>query len=107
DLIIIKVVESTGASSTAQTQADRSASSGAGVPRLLGLEKAIPGVKNIVQADSSSTCKGNGSTTRKTELTTSIAGRVTNVLPNGNLVIEGSSNVAINGETQKVVLVGL
>jgi flagellar L-ring protein precursor FlgH len=50
---------------------------------------------------------GQGETIRETELKTVLSARVTHVLPNGNLVIEGTKAVTVNSETQKVLVRGV
>ena len=49
----------------------------------------------------------SGSTNRTDNLTASIAVTVTQVLPNGNLVIEGKRKVGMNAETQEITLTGV
>lgn len=48
-----------------------------------------------------------GSTDRTDTLTASIAVTVTQVLPNGNLAIEGKRKVGMNAETQEITLTGV
>jgi len=49
----------------------------------------------------------SGSTNRTDNLAASIAVTVTQVLPNGNLVIEGKRKVGMNAETQEITLTGV
>ena len=49
----------------------------------------------------------SGSTDRTDNLAASIAVTVTQVLPNGNLVIEGKRKVGMNAETQEITLTGI
>ena len=49
----------------------------------------------------------SGSTNRTDNLTASIAVTVTQVLPNGNLAIEGKRKVGMNAETQEITLTGV
>lgn len=107
DIVVVRVVEATDATAAATTKTDRKAEINAGVPRLLGLESHIPAIKDIVQGSSSSKFNGDGSTQRSSALTTQIAARVVEVLPSGALVIEGSRELAVNRETQRVTLLGL
>ena len=50
---------------------------------------------------------GQGETVRETVLSTVLTARVTHVLPNGNLVIEGAKSVTVNSETQRVIVRGV
>ncbi|HEU0265643.1 MAG TPA: flagellar basal body L-ring protein FlgH, partial [Geobacterales bacterium] len=53
-----------------------------------------------------STYDGSGKTTRNENLQASITARIMEVLPNGNLMIEGRRNVKVNNEDQEIVLEG-
>ncbi len=54
-----------------------------------------------------SAATASGSTNRTDNLTASIAVTVTQVLPNGNLAIEGKRKVGMNAETQEITLTGV
>jgi flagellar L-ring protein precursor FlgH len=50
---------------------------------------------------------GAGGTTRTTQFTAKMTARVVEVLPNGDLVVEGVREVDINGDRNLVVLTGV
>jgi len=50
--------------------------------------------------------KGTGTTTRQGTLRASVVSRVVEVLPNGDLRIEGEKSIIINGERQLTILSG-
>lgn len=56
---------------------------------------------------SSNSSKGNGSTERKHQATGTLACLITEVLPNGNLVIEGTRDIRTSEETLQMQLVGV
>jgi flagellar L-ring protein FlgH len=62
---------------------------------------------NLGAADSDTQLQGQGETSRETVLTTTLSARVTNVLPNGYLVLEGVKDVIVNAERQQVVVRGV
>ncbi|MDO8597754.1 MAG: flagellar basal body L-ring protein FlgH, partial [Sulfuricaulis sp.] len=65
----------------------------------------IPG--RLVTADSNSSTDGKGSIARQEALKTNIAAVVTQVLPNGNLVIEGKQEIRVNFEIRELVVGGI
>ena len=50
---------------------------------------------------------GSGETSRDESMTASITARVIDVLPNGTLVIQGSREIKVNNENQRITLSGL
>jgi flagellar L-ring protein FlgH len=50
---------------------------------------------------------GQGSTTRSGQLQASLTARVCEVLPNGDLVIEGTKDVTVNRERQSLTIRGV
>ena len=112
DILTVIVQESATASSTQSKQATRTSSTNDAVaqfvfpPALSGLGTHA-GVLPSLQIAGSSTYTGGGQVSNSQSLTSQAAVLVTDVLPNGNLVIEGVRLVTFSGETQYVVLHGL
>lgn len=91
----------------------------AGIPKLGGYElssllsKVIPGkvddldLSNFVSASSDSKSEGGGGIDREEKITTRIAAVVTQVLPNGNMVIEGRQEVRVNYEMRELIVAGV
>jgi flagellar L-ring protein precursor FlgH len=73
------------------------------LPLLNG--STVPG--RILTADSKATSEGKGTIDRKEEITTNVAGVVTQVLPNGNLVIEGRQEIRVNYEVRELIVAGI
>jgi flagellar L-ring protein precursor FlgH len=110
DLVTVRVIESITASGTADSAVTKSSTAGIGIPNLLGLEKTLAKVAdpaNLINAKQNTTFAGTGSTDRASALTATISARVSEVLPNGDLVIEGVREIEINGEKQLLVLSGV
>ena len=77
-----------------------------GKKRLPILEQVkVPG--RIFTADSESSSEGKGSIDRKEDVSTNVAGVVTQLLPNGNLVIEGRQEIRINYEIRELIVAGV
>lgn len=91
----------------------------AGIPKLGGyelsklLDRVIPGkaedldLSNFVSASSDSKSEGGGGIDREETITTRIAAVVTQVLPNGNMVIEGRQEVRVNYEMRELIVAGV
>jgi len=62
---------------------------------------------NLISGTSDTKFKGGGVTTRTGQLTATMTARVMEVLPNGDLVLEGAREIEINGDRQIVVLTGV
>ncbi|MHB0768569.1 flagellar basal body L-ring protein FlgH [Bradyrhizobium sp. 5.13L] len=67
--------------------------------------KILPG--RILTADSTSSSEGKGSVDRKEALQTNVAAVVTQVLPNGNLVVEGKQEIRVNFEIRELIVAGI
>lgn len=112
DIVTVVITEQASASKEAATGTERTADIHAGIPNLLGLEGKITGItnwmdlNNLINASSSSSFDGSGSTMRRENLTATISTRVVEVLPNGNFLIEGRRNVRVNNEDQIILLEG-
>ena len=110
DLITIRVVENIVGSGTADSQLAKESEAGVGVTSFFGVEKKLPGSVNpssLVGAGTKTDFKGGGSTNRAGTLTAQMTARVADVLPNGDLVVEGVREIEINGDRQMVVLSGV
>ncbi len=126
DIVTIEIVESSTASKKATTKLGRSSQISAAAPHLFGLEtkldaklsqaeadnaaggtRAAIDLANILSATTQNDFDGSGVTTRTGELSGKMTAMVTDVLPNGNLRIEGRRVVTVNGEEQIMILTGI
>lgn len=110
DLITVRVIENIESSATADSQLDKASDGTAGVPTLFGLETKLPSAvdpTNLMSTNSETKFKGGGTTSRTSMLTATMTTRVSDVLPNGDLVLEGVRELDLNGERQVVVLTGI
>lgn len=70
------------------------------------LPKGAP-FPDVVDLDSNTNSQGTGSVDRNEDIETTVAAVVTQVLPNGNLVIEGKQEVRVNFEIRELVVAGI
>lgn len=110
DIITINIVENAKANNTADTDLSRSSSLDASLSHFFGKEKFLKLFKlgdDLIKSSADNAHKGAGSTTREGQLTATITAVVKEVLPNGNLVIQGTRAVAVNHEEQYIVITGI
>lgn len=107
DIVTILVVENTSASAKGTVQTQRQSSAQSSITALGGLKNATGLWPNLANLGTQTQLNGQGVTTRSANLTTTVTARVTQVLPNGNLVIEGIKNVAVNSENQLITVRGV
>jgi flagellar L-ring protein FlgH len=65
----------------------------------------LPG--NLLTANGASQYDGKGTIQRQETLQTNIAAVVTQVLPNGNLVVEGKQEIRVNAEIRELIVAGI
>lgn len=109
DILTIQVVESSTASNSANTSTQRQGEVGISAPNVFGLERGASALNfaNILGATSNLNFAGQGSTSRTGQLQAFVTARVTKVLPNGDLEIQGTKEVTINRERQILTIRGL
>ena len=94
-----------------ETQRSRKNEEDSGIDNLFGAKKyplmnTAVGTR-IFTGDSNSSSDGKGSVNRSEALVTNVAGVVTQVLPNGNLVVEGKQEVRVNFEIRELIVAGI
>jgi flagellar L-ring protein FlgH len=107
DIVTVLVNENASAVATGATKTARASNANASITSLAGKLSAASALTNLVNATSNTSLDGSGTTSRTTTLTATITARVTDVLPNGYLVIEGTKTVLVNSETQVVTVRGV
>ena len=113
DVVVVRIDEQANAAGTANTKLSKNTKREAGVEALLGLmpalKKAHPDIdpEKLISLAATSDFQGEGATTRKGLLTGSIAVRVTQQMPNGDLFVEGTKVVMINHEEIHLYISGL
>ncbi|NPA49962.1 MAG: flagellar basal body L-ring protein FlgH [Thermodesulfobacteria bacterium] len=113
DIITVKIVETYQSSSKVSNKTSRKTGLTAGIKALLGFEKAIEDSNPRFRADQmfggdfSSSAEGQGQLSRNTNIAATITARVVEVLPNGNLVIQGVRVVRQNENLEYITLSGI
>lgn len=110
DLVTVRVEEAIVAAGSANSSLSKESGMSAGVGGFFGVESFLPGridPGNLAQGGASTDFKGGGRTARTGALSAIMTARVAEVLPNGDLVIEGVREIEINGDRQIIVLTGV
>ncbi len=116
DTLTVIISEKTSAIKEATTSTSRSSSNDIALKKFLGLPLNF-GMRDFlgqgqpfspeIQSDYESEFEGSGKTKRSGELSATITVRVVDVLPNGNLVVEGKKDTIVNNEHQYIILSGI
>jgi len=110
DLVTVNVIERIAASGQADSSLNKNSNVSASTGRIFGVDPKFAewfDPTALARFQASSDFKGGGATTRAGELSAVITARVAEVLPNGDLVLEGVREIDINGDKQMVVMTGV
>lgn len=115
DIVTVLISESASASKQASTSTARSSEIAAAAPNILGLENLdifsgpdpTVDLNSLLSAEFKNGFSGNGTTSRKEDLTASLTTQVVGRYPNGQLKIRGGKEVMVNNEVQIIYLTGI
>lgn len=114
DIVTVIIKEEAKAEVEAETEASRSHNHLSGINRLLNVTNVLQhsgivddATGNVFDTNSNRTFTGDASTEREDTLEGRIAAMVTEVLPNGYLVIRGQREVLVNYEMQNMTISGI
>lgn len=114
DILTVKIAISDQAKVDNTTKRSRSSSDTASAPNFLGLEsklnKVLPNAvdpSSLVDIGSDTSNTGEGSVDRSEDINLTVAAVVTQVLPNGNMVIYGKQEVRVNFEVRELTVAGV
>ena len=110
DILTVRIIESTQANNTADTDLSRNSSASASLSTFFGKKKFLNLFKlseDLLATTSENSHQGAGVTTRSGQLTATMTAVVREVLPNGNLVVQGTREVLVNHEQQFMTLTGV
>ena len=112
DLLTVTVNITDQANFANETQRNLTGSENSAITDFLGAkalspqaQKFLPG--SLLTANGSSQYDGKGTIQRQESLQTNIAAVVTQVLPNGNLVVEGKQEIRVNFEIRELIVAGI
>jgi flagellar L-ring protein FlgH len=110
DLLTVTVNITDQANFANETQRSRKVTEDSGITAFLGSNlltgtNILPG--RLLTADANSSSDGKGTIQRQETLQTNIAAVVTQLLPNGNLVVEGKQEIRVNFEKRELIVAGI
>ncbi len=114
DILTVVIEISDEAKLDNKTTRTRSADESAGLDNLLGYESRINNIfdgdaipSQLANANSDSSSSGDGKVERGEDIKLRMAAVITQVLPNGNLVLQGSQQVRVNFEMRNLNVRGI
>src|SRR5438477_9399354 len=110
DLLTVTVNITDQANFANESQRSRKTTDDSGITAFLGSSllsgnNLLPG--RFLTADANSSYDGKGSIVRQETLQTNVAAVVTQLLPNGNLVVEGKQEIRVNYEKRELIVAGI
>ncbi len=111
DIVTVLVTMNDSANVANATNATRTAAEAAGMPNLFGMEALLPKTivdpSKLLSSSSSNNNVGTAQIKRTEAVTLRLAGVVTQVLPNGNLVISARQEFRVNSELRELLVTGV
>jgi flagellar L-ring protein precursor FlgH len=114
DILTVMVQIDDQATLDNSTTRARDMSENAGLDNFLGYETLLDNIfpdaidpPNLVSAGSDSASEGSGTVDRQEDIELTVAAIVTQVLPNGNMVIQGRQEVRVNAEVRELLVAGI
>jgi flagellar L-ring protein FlgH len=114
DILTVLIDIDDSAKTTNATNASLTTANAMGIPNFLGLQSTLGRVlpkafspTNAISTNSASSSAGAGGITRQEQIILTVAAVVTQVLPNGNLVIDGRQEVKTNNDTRILTVAGI
>jgi len=114
DILTVLVTVNDSAKTSNTTNTGITTSNAMGVPNFFGLEstlgKILPGAynpSNMITTNTADASQGTGGINRTEQISLTIAAVVTQVLPNGNMVIQGSQEIKTNQDIRQLTVAGI
>lgn len=113
DILTVLIEIDDSATTSNSSSSSRTSGANVGVPNFFGVESSIGKVfpqaydpANLINTEGSSTNAGAGSVVRQEKISLTVAAVVTGVMPNGNLIIQGTQEVRTNNEVRTLTVAG-
>jgi flagellar L-ring protein FlgH len=114
DILTVLININDEAKTSNATTATRTGTNTAGINNFLGLESTLGRIlprafspANAINTTSALGSAGSGGVTRQEQIQLTIAAVVTQVLPNGNMVIQGRQEVETNNDVRELTVSGI
>jgi flagellar L-ring protein precursor FlgH len=116
DIVTVQIAINDSAKTSNTSVANRTSASDAALTSLFGMEgkigRLLPPGNDFTSAspfstESSFSNSGSGSVNRAESISLTVAAVVTGILPNGNLIIEGTQEVRTNAEVRQLTISGM
>ncbi len=114
DIVTVVIAIDDDAAIGNSTTRSRNNTESVGIDNLFGYEGALNAIlpeavdpPNLLGTDSNSSNTGTGTIDREEEINIQLAAVVTQVLPNGNLVIHGRQETRVNFEVRELQIIGV
>jgi len=110
DILTVSISVADAAKLSNTTSRSRTNADNANLVNFFGLEKSLPSSmdpSNVVKMGSDTSNVGGGSIDRSEQINLTLAALVTQVLPNGNMVIGGHQQMRVNGELRDLQVSGI
>ncbi|HEX7759425.1 MAG TPA: flagellar basal body L-ring protein FlgH [Caulobacteraceae bacterium] len=114
DILTVQIEIDDSAKTQNGTNTSRTTANKTGIPHFFGLEstlgKILPSAydpTNMIETNSSTSNTGAGAVNRAEKISLTVAAVVTQVLPNGNLVIQGTQEVKTNNDLRQLSVAGI
>ena len=109
DILTVSINISDSANVRNTTERTRTSAEDSDLTNFFGLENKLGSITpgSVTSLGSTSSNKGDGSVVRSETINLTVAAVVTQVLPNGNMVIAGRQEVRINHEVRDLLISGM
>jgi flagellar L-ring protein FlgH len=107
DLVTVLVSEDASAVVTGDVNTARTSSVNASVTALFAPKSPTGALSNLATSSNKTALQGTGETSQGAQISTTVSARITHVLPNGYLVLEGTKDIQVSSESQHLTIRGI